>query len=44
MSVSKVTGLEMYKRMLKIRMFEEEAVRLFKEGEMPGRTFPCTGE
>ena len=25
-------------------MFDEEAVRLFKEGEMPGRTFPCTGE
>jgi len=44
MSLSREIGLEMYQRLLQIRFFEEAAVRLFKEGNMPGRTFPCTGE
>ncbi len=41
---AKAIALEMFKRMLRIRIFEEEAVRLFRAGLMPGRTFPCTGE
>jgi pyruvate dehydrogenase E1 component alpha subunit len=44
MSISRDIGLEMYKKMLRIRFFEEEALKLFKEGRIPGRTFPCTGE
>ena len=44
MPLCKNDGLEMYKRMLRIRLFEEKAVQLFQEGSMPGRVFPCTGE
>jgi acetoin:2,6-dichlorophenolindophenol oxidoreductase subunit alpha len=44
MILTKEIGLEMFRMMLRIRIFEEEAIRLFREGQMPGRTFPCTGE
>jgi pyruvate dehydrogenase E1 component alpha subunit len=42
--MNKDIAMEMYRQMLRIRLFEETAIRLYRQGEMPGRVFPCTGE
>ncbi len=44
MSLSNKDLLEMYKKMLKIRKFEEATIELYKEGIMPGLAHPYIGE
>jgi TPP-dependent pyruvate/acetoin dehydrogenase alpha subunit len=43
-SVGKQQLLEMYRRMLRIRKFEEEGTRLFKMGRIPGAYHASIGE
>jgi len=34
---------EMYRRMVRIRRFEEAAIDLFKRGQVKGAVHPCVG-
>jgi len=44
MSLTKEQQRETYRRMLRIRKFEEEGTRLFKAGQIPGAYHASIGE
>lgn len=44
MSLPQELQIEAYRRMLRIRIFEEEGTRLFKEGEIPGAYHSSIGQ
>lgn len=44
MSVAREQLLEMYRRMVTIRRFEEKVGELFKAGQLPGWTHLCIGQ
>src|SRR6516162_200188 len=44
MRITKVHGLEAYRRMLRIRKFDEEGTRLFKMGRIPGAFHASIGQ
>jgi TPP-dependent pyruvate/acetoin dehydrogenase alpha subunit len=44
MSLTQVQQREAYRRMLRIRKFEEEGTRLYKEGEIPGAYHASIGQ
>jgi TPP-dependent pyruvate/acetoin dehydrogenase alpha subunit len=44
MGLSKEILIEMYRRMIRIRMFELEAINLFKRGEVKGAVHPYIGQ
>src|ERR1700679_846203 len=44
MSLSKAQQRETYRRMVRIRRFEEEGTRLFKDGEIPGAYHGSIGQ
>ncbi len=44
MALSKAQKIEAYRRMLRIRRFEEEGTRLFKEGAIPGAYHASIGQ
>ena len=44
MSLSRTQQLEAYRRMLRIRKFEEEGTRLYKAGKIPGAYHASIGQ
>src|SRR3990170_933188 len=44
MQLSRDKGLEAYRRMVRIRRFEEEGTRLFKAGKIPGAYHASIGQ
>jgi acetoin:2,6-dichlorophenolindophenol oxidoreductase subunit alpha len=43
-TLSPDTLIELYRRMLQIRVFEEQAIELFAKGLITGTTHPCIGQ